>query len=101
MATPVYTKEAMRARFDELNAQVEAIKAVAGPLREKRDEIVQTQAKIADELNAEIKAKEEGLFDLEMERAMLARAVGTIETVVEGPLETGVSVPAEEPANGE
>lgn len=97
MAKSPYTKEAMCARFDELNTQVEAIKAVTEPLRAKRDEIVQAHDREANALNAEIKAAEEGLFELEMERAALARAVGTIETVVEGPLIMDAST---EPANG-
>ena len=75
MAKNPYTKEAMRARFQELDTQVDAIKSVAGPLREERDRIVQEQDRRAAELNAEIKASEEGLYDLEMERAALARAV--------------------------
>jgi hypothetical protein len=79
MAKTPYTKEAMRKRLAEVSEQAAAIKAKAAPMREARDKVVQAARKEELKLNAEIKKVEEGLFDLEMERATLARGVGTIE----------------------
>lgn len=77
--TPVYTDEALRARFHELTAQREAILAESMPLREARDAQI-------NELLAEVKASretyderirtaEEGLAAIDQERANLVRAL--------------------------
>jgi hypothetical protein len=71
----MFTPEAMRARFHELKAQREAIKAVSDPIRAERDAHVQAARAKEDELTAALKAAEEGLFDLDMEMAALARAL--------------------------
>lgn len=78
-----FTEQAMRARFWEATAEADAIKAVSGKLREERDAEAAKDApstsRMAD-LAARIKAAEnpEGqpsLFELENERAGLARAL--------------------------
>jgi len=66
----------MRVRFAELTAQREKITAVSGPLREKRDAFVKEMRAKEDAMSAEIKTAEEGLFDIDQERAMIARALG-------------------------
>lgn len=71
-------KETQRARYWELQKQIEAIEKVANPLRAKRDKHVQAARKIEDAMNAEIKKAEEGLFDLRDEFAGVARSVGNV-----------------------
>lgn len=71
-----FSKEAHIKRRDEIEAKVAKIRDKSGPLRLKRDKHVQAAAKREDEMNAEIAKAEKGLFDLEQERAFLARALG-------------------------
>ena len=70
-----FTEEAMRARFHELGALSDEKLAVSTPLREQRDAIVQAAREQEDALNAQIAEAEEGLFDIDMERGALARAL--------------------------
>lgn len=79
MADPIYTDEALRARFADLTAQREAILAVSMPLREARDtelnailETVRAKRAIHDEA---IRAAEAGLLEIDQERANLVRAL--------------------------
>jgi uncharacterized protein (DUF3084 family) len=65
----------MRARFHALGKKREAIRAKADPIREKRDKLAQKHEREIAKANAEVKAAEKGLFDIEQERAMLARAL--------------------------
>ncbi|WP_267396542.1 MULTISPECIES: hypothetical protein [unclassified Sphingomonas] len=70
------TPENLRARFAELGEQRDAMLVASGPLREQRDEIArEAQARIAG-LDTEIRAAELGMFDLDQERALIARALG-------------------------
>lgn len=69
------TLEEMRARFHGLGQQREAIHAQSMPLRERRDAISQAADRQVRALNEEIKALEAPLFDLDQERAALARAL--------------------------
>jgi hypothetical protein len=70
-----FTPKVIRKRFHLAGETVDAIRAVSNPLREARDAFVQeTTARIA-EMDAEIKAIEAPLYDLEQERAACARAV--------------------------
>lgn len=68
----------MRKRFHELGKKREAIMAKVGPLRAQHDKIVQEADAKAKALVSQFRKieKDEGLFDLDMERAMLARALG-------------------------
>lgn len=70
------TPENLRARFAELGEQRAAMLTASGPLREQRDEIARAlQAQIAD-IDTQIRAAELGMFDLDQERALIARALG-------------------------
>lgn len=73
-----FDKDAMRARFWELTAQAEAIQANVAPLREAHDAFVNETAAKAREMHDAIKAAQEGLFDIENERAFLARGLGNV-----------------------
>jgi uncharacterized coiled-coil DUF342 family protein len=67
----------MRARFHELGRKRAAILARTMPLREQRDAIVQEADAKAKALATQFLAieKDEGLYDIDMERGMLARAL--------------------------
>jgi uncharacterized coiled-coil DUF342 family protein len=71
-----YNPEAMRARFAELQAQAEAIRAKSGPLREKRDALVNEAGEKERALNEKIAEAEAGLFEIDNEIALISRALG-------------------------
>lgn len=73
-----FSPENMRKRFHELGKKRAAILAKTMPLREKRDKIVQKAEAEAKALADQFKKIEadEGLFDLDQERAVIARALG-------------------------
>ena len=70
-----FDETAMRARFHELTAKREKILAKSGPLREERDAIVQAAEAQVQPLIAEIKKAEADLYDIDMERAAMVRAL--------------------------
>ena len=72
----IMNPSALRARFAELGEQREAVLAVSTPLREDRDAIAQTAAARIATLDEAIMSVESGLFDVDQERAMIARALG-------------------------
>ena len=67
---------ALRARFAELGELREAALTVSTPLREDRDAIAQTAAARMATLDEAIMTAESGMFDIDQERAMIARALG-------------------------
>ena len=67
--------ETLRKRFHELTARAEKIRAKADPLRGKRDALLGKHGAEIDPLNAKIRKAEDGLFEIEQERAMIARAL--------------------------
>lgn len=73
-----FSPDNMRKRFHELGAKRESILARTMPLRAQRDAIVQAAESKAKALADQFKQieKDEGLYDLDMERGMLARALG-------------------------
>lgn len=71
-----FSPETLRARFHELTAQHDEIRAKSDPLRAKRDALSQKHALEEKALNDRIKEVEAGLFEIEQERAALARALG-------------------------
>jgi hypothetical protein len=71
-----YDPETMRARFHDLTAQAVKIRARADPLRDARDTLIKRHANEIDSHNKKVRAAEKGLFEIEQERAMLARALG-------------------------
>jgi hypothetical protein len=72
------TNDLLRARFQELRADIEAIEAVSAPLRAARDGVMAKIApleKEAEALASQFIAAEEGLFDKKRELARLSRAL--------------------------
>lgn len=68
----------LRKRFAELTAQSDAIRAKVDPMREKRDKAIQAGTITLNELkkqSAAILKAEEGLYDIEQERATISRAL--------------------------
>lgn len=70
------TAEEMRVRFADLQARRASILAASMPLRQSRDDLVNAAREQEALLNAEIREAEEGLFDIDQESAMIARALG-------------------------
>ena len=70
------TNEEMRTEFHALGKKRQLILAKSMPLREKRDKDFQAAQKLFDDRSAEIKKIENGLFEIDMERGTLARALG-------------------------
>lgn len=75
MASP-FTIKNLQTRMAEVKEEIAAIMAKAGPLREARDAWSAEADRKRQEMNAEIKAVEAGLFDLRQEEAMIAKALG-------------------------
>jgi uncharacterized coiled-coil DUF342 family protein len=70
-----FDPDKMRARFHELGKKRETIRGKADPIREKRDKLAQKHEREIAKANAEVRAAEKGLFEIDTERAMLARAL--------------------------
>lgn len=66
----------LRARFTELGEQRADILAASGPLRDQRDDIARNAQASMAALDARIHAAEDGLFDIDQERALISRALG-------------------------
>lgn len=71
-----FAPEALRARFAALTAQRATVAAVSEPLRTRRDAIAARATADLAAIDVEIRAAEAGLFELDQERAMIARALG-------------------------
>ncbi|MGE0154813.1 MAG: hypothetical protein AB7R90_19505 [Reyranellaceae bacterium] len=74
-----YTPEAMRARLAELDAEAAAIEKQAAPLRRQRAALREKMAPLEAEeraLVAHYREIEKPLFDIDQERAIIARALG-------------------------
>jgi predicted nucleic acid-binding Zn-ribbon protein len=71
-----FDQKKLRARFAELTKKHDAIRAKSTPLRDSYDKTVQANRAREDDLAAKVKAAEKGLYEIEMERAMIARALG-------------------------
>jgi hypothetical protein len=67
---------ALRKRFADLTKKHDAIRAKADPLRLKYDTLAQHNRKAEDAAAARVKDAEAGLFEIEQERATIARALG-------------------------
>lgn len=70
-----FSPEAMRRRFAELTTKRDEILQQSTPLREQRDRMLADHQQQQKNLNDEIAKVETGLFDIDQERAMLARAL--------------------------
>ena len=66
----------LRKRFHSLTAKAMAIRAKSDPIRKKRDATSANHAKIIGEMNKKLRDAEDGLYEIEQERAMIARALG-------------------------
>jgi vacuolar-type H+-ATPase subunit D/Vma8 len=66
----------LRKRFAELTEKHDAIRAKSDPLRAKYDTLVQDNRKAEDEAAKRVSNAERGLYEIEMERATIARALG-------------------------
>lgn len=71
-----FDPDKMRKRFRELTEKSERIRAKVDPLRSARDKAAQRHSREIEKHNAKVRTAEKGLFDIEQERAMLARALG-------------------------
>jgi len=71
-----FSPDRMRARFAELAGLAADKRARAAPLRRERDDFVQSNSAKEARMNAAIAKAEAGLFELDQEAAMIARALG-------------------------
>ncbi len=69
------TPAGLRARFAALGATREAALAISEPLRAQRDAISAEAAARIAALDAQISGAEAGLFEIDQERALIARAL--------------------------
>lgn len=77
---PSFTPDAIRQRYVEATIEVERIRALAKPHRDARDAVLAEMQPLLDrekELIAVYIEIEKPLYDLEMERAALNRAMGS------------------------
>ena len=72
----MFDPETMRRRFHELGAKREAMLAVSTPLRAKRDALIAEHTAAVQALEAQIKAAEAGLYEIDVERGIITRALG-------------------------
>ena len=70
------TKDLLRKRFEELNKLRDDILAKSTPLRQERDRIANEVRGKELDLIAKIKVIEKDLYQIDMDRGMLARALG-------------------------
>lgn len=66
----------LQRQFNLLNKKRDEILAKSGPLREARDKHVNEARAIENKMNLEIKEIEKELYELDTDRAALARALG-------------------------
>lgn len=72
----MFDTHTMRRRFHDLTKQAADIRVKGDPLRAERDALLASVAGRVAELEKQIKAIEAPLYDLEQERALIARALG-------------------------
>lgn len=63
-------------QFRVLNKRRDEILAASGPMREARDRFVNEARAIENRMNDAIKAIEKDLYDVDTDRATIARALG-------------------------
>lgn len=71
-----FTKDGLKARYLELNKLRTKIKAKSDPLRAERDALVADYQPRERKLHGAIKAAEQGLYDIDQEAALIAKALG-------------------------
>lgn len=75
MATD-FSPEKLKARFWELTDKYDEYEAKLAPLRKQLEKALDGTRKEEEAARAKIKKAREGLYELEMERAAVARALG-------------------------
>jgi len=75
MADPI-TQDGLRTRFHELGAQRTQILDASIPLREQRDAYQQEADAQIKLMNEQIKSMEMGLYEIDRERGLIAKALG-------------------------
>lgn len=73
----MFTKDAMKARYLELGKQRTAIRAKADPLRAEMDALVAEHQPKERALSEAIKKASAGLYDVEQEMSLIAKALGS------------------------
>jgi hypothetical protein len=68
--------EKLRARFHELTRKANDQRAKSEPIRAERDKVAVRHAKEIEKHNAKVRAAEKGLYEIDQERALIARALG-------------------------
>lgn len=69
--------ETLNKRFAELSKKRDAILAKSTPVRETRDALVAKHNEKREAHDEELMKAEKGLYEIDQERAMIARALGT------------------------
>lgn len=72
----MFDPDSMRKRFHDLGAKRDEILVKSAGARAKRDEFVASTQAEAQRMSDDVKAAEAGLFEIEQERAFIARALG-------------------------
>lgn len=72
----MFDNDAMRKRFHDLGRQRDTIMGSLAPLIQKRDEAIAAHEAVMRPIEAEIKAVRAPLYDIDQERALIARALG-------------------------
>lgn len=71
-----FSPDKLRARFAELTKQYEAKDAKRAPIQAERDKYMETVGKKLAGFDDRIRAANKGLYEIEMERAAISRALG-------------------------
>jgi hypothetical protein len=75
MSTMDFSPDNLRKRFHDLGVQRAAKLAVSSPIRAERDAEVARHNAVMESLKARVQEAEAGLYDIDVERGMLARAL--------------------------
>ena len=66
----------MRKRFHDLGAKKASIEAKSAQLRKRRNDLIAQHTADVKALEAEIRTAEGGLYDIDVERGFIAKALG-------------------------
>jgi hypothetical protein len=72
----MFDPKAMRVRFHELKAEIDALEAKIKPLRDKYDKMTQDYHAKIKPIIGQLKEAEKPLFDMKKELAVYVRALG-------------------------
>lgn len=71
-----FSPDKLRARFAELTRKYEAQDAKRAPIQQARDKYMETHGRKLADFDDRIRKANAGLYEIEMERAAIARALG-------------------------